>query len=383
MVQIEAVGARPSFPRQSEQSKAFADVSYCPGAQVDAQVALEQRVTEFNRAEEEFGRVLEVWEGYALDEAVRRQGSSGGVISALSIYCLERRDCEMVLHTGKKEDTPWANTTVTSRDRGDVLTRTGSRYAPSSPCEGLGLIEAATRPSVFVGKPCDTAAVMALRGTRRELDSKLDLVLTFFCAGTPASSGAKSLLGKMAANPKQVVSVDYRGEGWPGLFTAKDRAGTTRQTTYDASWSHLTGYRPLRCNLCPDGLGRLADIACGDAWHQYSGDGNPGRSLILVRTEKGRRILAAARAAGYVHLEPSSADAVFSAQPGLLQRRRELFGRLLALRLMGIPIPRFQSFSLRSAWLRQPIATRLKTIVGTLRRGLQRGWWKRSNEPSY
>jgi coenzyme F420 hydrogenase subunit beta len=127
----------------------------------------------------------------------------------------------------------------------------------------------------------------------------------------------------------------------------------------------------------------LADIACGDAWHQYSGDGNPGRSLILVRTEKGRRILAAARAAGYVHLEPSSADAVFSAQPGLLQRRRELFGRLLALRLMGIPIPRFQSFSLRSAWLRQPIATRLKTIVGTLRRGLQRGWWKRSNEPSY
>jgi coenzyme F420 hydrogenase subunit beta len=183
--------------------------------------------------------------------------------------------------------------------------------------------------------------------------------------------------------PDRIEALDYRGKGWPGMFRAAERSGGVHELTYEESWSRLTKYRPLRCNLCPDGLGRLSDIACGDAWHRYQDDGDPGRSIIIVRTEKGRRLLAAAHAAGYVHLERSSAQVVIVAQKSLLQRRKELFGRLVALRMLGIPVPRFRGFELRSAWLQQPLGVQIKTLAGTLRRALQRRWWKRKNEPSY
>lgn len=381
MIPIDAVGNRPVFPVLDNGVVTETDLSYCPGAGIDA--TRQAGTAPLTRAQHEFGPVLEIWEGYACDEEVRRRGSSGGVLTALSMFSLERRGAEMVLHTGRDPQVPWANRTVTSRNRLELLGHTGSRYAPSSPCEGLSDIVGGKGRSVFVGKPCDVAAVTALRGSRPELDSKLDLVLTFFCAGTPASSGAQTLIKQLGSDPTEVSHLDYRGDGWPGMFSLVKRDGDRNELTYEESWSRLTGYRPLRCNLCPDGLGRLSDIACGDAWHRYSNDGNPGKSIILVRTERGRQVLAEARAAGYVYLERSNEQAVFDAQPGLLQRRREIFGRLLALRLLGIPVPQFRGLSLRKSWLQQPIRRQLRTIVGTLRRGIQRSWWRRNSEPSY
>lgn len=381
IVQIREIGARPVFPAGAESHPAMRDISYCPGAGLD--VRGRAGGGESKAAEAEIGPVLEVWEGWATDEEIRLSGSSGGVITALSLYSLERRGCELVLHTGRDEAKPWANRTVTSRTREELVRRTGSRYAPSSPCEGLDTIEAANGPCVFIGKPCDSAAVTKLRASRAALRGKVDLVLTFFCAGTPASLGAEHVIRKLGGQPEEVESMDYRGEGWPGMFTAVQRGGESRRLTYEESWALLTGYRPLRCNLCPDGLGRLSDIACGDAWHRYKGDGDPGRSIILVRTERGKQVLAAAQAAGYVHLERSDAQAVFAAQPGLLQRRREIYGRLVALRMLGVAVPRYHGFHLASSWLRQRFRTQFKTIAGTLRRGLQRGWWRKNNEPSY
>ena len=40
------------------------------------------------------------------------------------------------------------------------------------------------------------------------------------------------------------------------------------------------------------------------------------------------------------------------AQTSLLQRRRELYGRLLAMKLLFIPTPRLVNFSLLRSWLR-------------------------------
>lgn len=381
MVQIDTVGKRPVFPKAAESEAAFRDLSYCPGAVVDA-----RRIEDGGprtKAELEIGKVLEVWEGYACDEEIRLRGSSGGVLTALTLFSLERNGCRSVLHTGRDPEKPWANRTVTSRNREDLLGRTGSRYAPSSPCEALGQIEAGEGRSVFVGKPCDAAAASVLRESRDALGEKLDVILSFFCAGTPAASGAEEVIRQIGGAPERLETVDYRGQGWPGMFRAAERGGAVHELTYEESWGRLTGYRPLRCNLCPDGLGRLADITCGDAWHRYQGDGDPGRSIILVRTEKGRRLLAAAHAAGYVHLERSSAQAVLDAQPGLLQRRREIFGRMVALRMLGIPVPRFPGFRLGGTWLQQPLRVQVKTLAGTLRRALQRRWWIRNNEPSY
>ena len=82
-------------------------------------------------------------------------------------------------------------------------------------------------------------------------------------------------------------------------------------------------------------------------------------------------------AARYVELAPIGASAVLSAQTDLLARRRELFGRLLAMKLLLMPTPRFAGFSLLRSWIRLPLLEKARTVLGTLRRLVQRGLWRR------
>ena len=225
------------------------------------------------------------------------------MLSALALYCLERESMEFVLHTGADETKPWLNKTVQSRSRSELLGRTGSRYAPASPCDGLGLIENSLRPCVFIGKPCDTAAVTMLRRERPELDQKLGLVLTFFCAGTPSTRGTLDLVKALDVPLDAVTSLRYRGEGWPGSFKVHSRGlAGEKSFPYMQAWGRLTGYKPLRCNLCPDGLGNVADISCGDAWERLDSGQDAGRSIVVVRTRRGQEILHKAMAAKYVEL---------------------------------------------------------------------------------
>lgn len=375
LVNVEEIGIRPQF-RPDGCSDCRNCLSICPGYFLDASMrCCQDGCADCQESTLLIGPTQEIWEGHAIDEEIRFRASSGGMLSALALYCLEKEDMAFVLHTSMNPSKPWTNITVQSRSRMDIISRTGSRYAPSSPCDSLRLIEQSDRPCVFIGKPCDVAAISQLRKVRPSLDKNLGLVLTFFCAGTPSSRGTLVLLEKLSMDRNAVGEIKYRGDGWPGEFRATGLDKISQKILpYKNSWSELQRYRPFRCNLCPDGLGELADISCGDAWHRYLNDGDPGRSLILVRSVTGKKILERAVFHNYVELTPSAPEAVMSAQ-GLPQRRRELFGRLMAMRILFIPVPRFVGFGLFRAWLRNPFGLKVRTFVGTLKRVLMRGLW--------
>jgi len=377
LVNIETVGIRPRFDA-AQCAGCKECLSICPGYHVDAGSA-EGEHADATEGDHEIGPALEIWEGYAADPEIRYRGSSGGLLSALALYCLEKEGMEFVLHTAADETEPWINKTVQSRNRSEILARTGSRYAPASPCDELHLIEESARPCVFIGKPCDTAAVAMLREKRPALDRNLGLVLTFFCAGTPSTKGTLGLMKSLDVNPQKVASVHYRGDGWPGRFrVTSGNGGGQKSFSYLESWSRLSHDRPFRCHLCPDGLGRVADISCGDAWERFGNGQDSGRSVAVVRTRKGQEILHRAMAARYVDLETVGATAIPAGQPSQINRNREVFGRLLAMRLLMVPAPKFTGFSLFRSWMRLPFLRRARTILGTARRLVLRGLWMRN-----
>ncbi len=366
-------------PRVNENSctKCSECLKVCPGIQITHPVHTE--VNDFIVGLlMSWGSILEVWEGYAADPGIRYYGSSGGLSSALAVYCIEREGMSGLLHTAADNKIALSNTTVFSTSRDEIMSRTGSRYAPASPCDGLDKITSAPGPCVFIGKPCDVTAVRKAQSLKPDLDKNVALTIGIFCAGTPSTQGTIDLLRLNGINPEKVEGIRYRGKGWPGKFTVKVKEEERPRDvmTYMDSWGFVQKYRPYRCYLCPDATSEFADISCGDPWYRRIEEGEQGYSLVLVRTERGRKIPRSAIDSGYVVLQRTDPSILEASQPGMPSKRGAVWGRLLAMKAFGIPTPRLEGFSLYKNWQRLTFKDRARSILGTARRIVQRGYYK-------
>lgn len=322
----------------------------------------------------DWGPIRAMWEGHAADAEIRLAGSSGGAATAIALFCIEKLGFHGVLHIAARKDVPYLNETVMSRSRSELLARTGSRYAPASPCDGLQKIEDAPGPCVFIGKPCDVAAVQKARKLRPKLDEKIGLTIAFFCAGTPTTRGTLELLRRVGVtDPASVRSLRYRGNGWPGKWTVTfneaNKPIEEQTLTYEESWGLLARHKQWRCNICPDHTGEFADIAVGDPWYRKIQNEKTGQSLVLARTKHGLKILDDAISKNAVLLEHAEDWKLAASQTNLRKTRGAVWGRLVVLRLAGVPIPDFQRLPMFGTWLKHlSLGDRLRSLLGTLRR---------------
>lgn len=324
-----------------------------------------------------WGPIRGMWEGAAADDEVRFAGSSGGVASALAIHGLERLGYRLVLHIGADPQKPYLNRTVASRTRNEVLSRTGSRYAPASPCDSLDLIEEADGPCIFIGKPCDVAAAQKARRLRPKLDKNLALTVAFFCAGTPSTGGTLEVLRRLGiSDPDDVSEVRYRGNGWPGKFVAKSRSsGEIRACTYEESWGDvLSDHVQWRCKLCLDHTGEFADISVGDPWYRTIQPGEPGSSLIIARTTTGVAYIERALRDESIVASIADHQILPQSQPNLLRTRGAVWGRMLGARLCGARVPRYRGLHSFGLFVSQlSLGSKVRAVLGAMRRSLRQG----------
>ncbi len=331
-----------------------------------------------------WGPVLAVWQGHAVDGEIRHRGSSGGAVTALALFALQSGLARGVAHIAARPDDPRRNAAVISRSRTELLRGAGSRYAQASPAEALGEIAAGIDPVAFIGKPCDVATVTRATAADPALAAKIPLTIAIFCAGAPNLRASDRLLSALGmpdgATP---TALRYRGEGWPGLMQARwrDQSGaeaTSPGIPYAQGWGEiLQADRRWRCRICTDHTGAFADISVGDPWHQAPvGEAVAGRSLIIARTPRGLRLIREAIAAGVLEATPEGRDAIANAQPNLVAAQGAVWGRRLAMRIAGLPVPADRGLPLFAAWAALPLRAKLSSVAGTLRRIWRGRLWR-------
>ncbi|WP_067196939.1 Coenzyme F420 hydrogenase/dehydrogenase, beta subunit C-terminal domain [Microbacterium sp. XT11] len=309
-----------------------------------------------------------LWQAWATDEDVRKAGSSGGALTALHAWLLETGRAARITGAAAERTAPRRTVPVTITTRDQALAAAGSRYAPVGALENP---DAFRSDSAVAGKPCEIAALRA--AAPDVVDGEAPLLLSFFCAGTPSQKATDSLLDELGIAPDRPVdALRYRGNGWPGRFTA--RSGDTEVSAdYDESWGRVLGpTTQWRCKICPDGVGQAADIVCADSW-ETDERGYPtfaegdGISALIARTARGRETILAAVDAGVIAVRALNGRHLRDAQPLQTARRRFLFARLLGSRLAGRRPPRYRGFGLIRLTVSRPREA-VRVMRGTFRR---------------
>ncbi|WP_237205936.1 Coenzyme F420 hydrogenase/dehydrogenase, beta subunit C-terminal domain [Rothia nasimurium] len=347
---------------ESDKELASCFKTACPGLSVSAVR------NEGAQRHEILGPVVGIWEAYAADENVRNQASSGGVLTALNLFLIESGRSSQIVSAGADPQNPRKTIPVKIMTREQALASAGSRYAPTST---LSHKDAFLPGAAVTGKPCE---ISARRAYDKVTGRESPFLMSFFCAGTPSQEATDDLIEKLGiSRDEPLARLWYRGNGWPGEFTAKSVKGRVVSTSYSDSWGAALGPTvQWRCRVCPDGVGESADITAGDFWEadekgypEFSD--KPGRSVLIARTQRGYELVQEAYKAGVIKIAPTDPDVVAAMQPYQTARRKFLLARLVGSRIFLGAAPRTPGFGVVISALRNPRKS-YRELRGTISR---------------
>lgn len=353
---------RPHFKSKLKENEIREILACCPGIHVQG-----------NNHSGVWGNVLAVTESWANDKELRKKSATGGVISALAIYLLESKKVDAILQVGVKKDSWLYNELLVSRTKEDVFLNAQSRYAPALVFDKIKiLLDSSNETYGFIGKPCDIAGLKNFIRINPQYEGRIKYTLAIFCAGIPSYNATKTLVAQ-ANFADEPNFVKYRGDGWPGEFEARWDTGQMYKVSYNDSWGKVLGRTlGMRCKICPDGIGMLADISTGDSWNTK--DGYPdfkeadGRNFCFIRTQNGSNLYKGAVESGFI----STTDFEMSSLQNMhrYQYSRRLFAawRISALQILTFGLLKFQGLGLYRLFLKVNLLKGIREFLGTIKR---------------
>jgi coenzyme F420 hydrogenase subunit beta len=296
------------------------------------------------REEADFiGVSRQVFAGWASDDSQRWRGSSGGVATAVLLGALETGFVDGVVVTRMDPRHPLRAHSYIAVDREGVLDAIGSKYTVTSPNLLLGALMRREGRFAVVGLPCHIEGLRKAQMAVPRLRRRIVLAVGLFCGTTCTPRGTVVGIRRAGLDPREIVSIAYRGDGWPGSFRLTLSSGLVKEIPYpDYFDPWFAAHIPPRCLVCPDGTNELADLAVGDAWvDRYAPDQGSGASFVIVRSPAAVRLLAELQP-GWVHLEEATAAEIVQAQAETYAVNREGVRGNLWLRFrIGRATPRF------------------------------------------
>lgn len=348
------------FPISREENELI--VGGCPGIHLEG-----------NGHKGVWGDVIDVTESWATDPVLRKKSATGGVVSALAIYLLESKRVDAILQVGVVEGDWLHNQLLISRNRDDVFRNAQSRYAPALVFDRIrDILDSGSEVFGFIGKPCDIAGIKNLMTLYPEYKNRIRYTLAIFCAGIPSYNATLSLIARRQKD-NAPDSIRYRGDGWPGEFVATWKDGSTYKASYNDSWGKVLGRTlGLRCKICPDGIGLLADISTGDSWNTK--DGYPdfteadGRNFCFIRTSEGNTLYNGAVASGYISSRAMDIRNIKKIHQYQYYRRIFSGWRILAMQTLTRRLIKYNGVGLSNIILKTNPLRGLKEFAGTLKR---------------
>ena len=322
-------------------------VKCCPGYAVDFK-ALNSAVFSVQPKDAFLGNYLECYVGHSNDYDVRFNSASGGVVTQLLIYALEKGLIDGAVVTRMRRDNPLLPESFIAKTREEIISASKSKYCPTSPNEVLKQVLKEDGKFAFVGLPCQIHGVRKAEMNVKGLKEKIVLHIGLFCSHTVNFDGTLFLLRKLGVAPEIVEEIAYRGRGWPGFMFIKVKNGESLTIPYVGGWNAYWPvfssffFTPLRCLMCADALAEFADVSVGDAWLKELRDERIGESLVVVRTYAGKNLMELASSHNVISLKPVVSLKLSVSGAGPLQFKKEdLKIRLVMIRKSGQKVPHF------------------------------------------
>jgi len=324
-------------------------VSVCPGKDIPL-LELEQVFLGKKRDpdRDEVGIYRKAYKAYAGDARVRDAGAAGGVATALLAYGLDKDVFDGSIVAGFNPERPYLAEGRIVTDSRELVQHARSKYGGNPPLNAV-LSEAVLDRGIsklgVIGCPCHVHGIRKLQraGKPKKIAESIRLVFGLFCASQMHFEGTRHLLSEYCGieSVDDIEMIDYRWGAWPGRFFAKTKDGTEYLVDrHEYVYHHLfNAWQRDRCTVCLDHCAEVADIAFGDFWDPDMKPGDPGWTMVIVRSEVGLQFMEDAARDGYVVAEAFDLTGKTPSGSHFKKRRNPFLHKRRAR--YGIPVPEY------------------------------------------
>ncbi len=231
---------------------------------------------------------LKWYQGWANEESIRANASSGGVATSIADYVINKGGIvfSCVFHKGK-----FIFKMASTRE--ELKQFQGSKYVKSNPMDIYRDIQHWVRlaeniPVLMIGLPCQIAGVK--RAIPKKYSERL-LTVDLICHGTPAPQILERFMAQYGLNLSEIKKISFRSKS----HFQVDPLGSEKVISipgvadcYMRAFLEGIVYTE-NCYQCPYARKeRISDVTVGDSWGtELRQEMVSGVSLILCNTERG------------------------------------------------------------------------------------------------
>lgn len=320
-------------------------VSVCPGVGCDLKNISSSLFSgeDNERVDTYAGYYQSACVGYSTDYEIRYHSASGGVLSQMLLYLLEKKYVDGVVVTAYGEDhiTPRSYIAVTKEE---VLKARSSKYCPVS-LDGVGneMVKRGGR-YVVVGLPCH---IQGFR-KREQKDKKFkNCVLGYFsiyCSCNRSFAMRDFLFDVYNVEKSSITNFSFRDNGCLGdmvIDTKKLEHSNCLAIPYIRYYGATRSFfKPHRCLTCIDHYGELADVSLGDIHIKPYSEDKVGINSWIIRSVQFKNIFEEAVQSGFIKMDEVPIDIVNQSQKKMLFPKKRRANAVMKLdRLIGRTTP--------------------------------------------
>ncbi len=251
--------------------------------------------------------------GHSMDPGIRSNAGSGGILSSVLVYLLEKNRIDGAIVTGMDRDKPWLTRPVIAKTREEILEAAQSKYIITSVNEILSESRDFKGRLAYVGLPGQVQSIRKLQRIKDPAIENIRYVFGPFYGNTLYFSSVRSFIRSYGEKDfRQIRKLWFRYGEWPGNMRVEMQSGRTFELKKFHA-NYLIPFHILKNSLfCTDLTNEFADLSGGDAWAPSYEERGQGFSIVIARSKATRDILEDMEKDGWLKLAPCSEEEAIS-----------------------------------------------------------------------
>ena len=287
------------------------------------------------------GHYREIYIGYTADNDIRLNSGSGGILSSVLVWLLDKKMIDGAVVTGMSEAEPWLTKSFIATTKEEILQAAQSKYIITSVNEILPEMERFPGTLAYVGLPGQVQSIRLLQQMQHPSVRNIKYIFGPFYGNTLHFSSVRSFLRSFGVKDHTGIKKLYFRYGeWPGNMRAELRDGRNFELPKFHA-NYLIPFHILKNSLlCTDLTNEYTDISGGDAWAPVYEERGKGFSMVIARSPVGESILKQMSEEGWLQLNPiGEGEAIEMHSHGYDLKKRGAFIRMQYRGWLGKPNP--------------------------------------------